>query len=421
MIDMKTKGADNQVESTGILSTKQVGRLQSVLNEVFDVHGRRNFPTLYVCLKDLIQEVRYQLIDRGMTLTSTKLNGGAASHILAASNDFTFSDLDLIFSVDLGVREGFDVVREAVMESLLKFLPTGTACDKMGQATLKDAYIRKMVKVEDNEDRWSLFSLNNEFGRCIELKFVDKMRRQFEFSVDSFQIQLDSLLDEADLNVESSPATTTTSSTVSSSSQSMSSPSSTESSSGEDSEDTESTLSQRVLLPTNVIVQATSMYGDFRAALNHLNQRLIDTKRPEEIRGGGLLKYCHLLVRGYRAARPWKCRQLERYMCSRFFIDFPDVGSQEMKLCSYMDNHFSGEDQAKYEYLLLLYRVVSESTVCLMSHERRESLEMVDRLAYQLSLNMYYQQCCESGNCGHIPRQTLLYLPHNGVSWIPVA
>lgn len=47
-------------------------------------------------------------------------------------------------------------------------------------------------------------------------------------------------------------------------------------------------------------------------ALEHLDQRLIDTRRPEEIRGGGLLKYCHLLTRGYKAARPTKCRQLER-------------------------------------------------------------------------------------------------------------
>ncbi len=317
-----------------------MGRLESVLTEIFDVHGRGNFPTLRVRLQDLIQEVRYQLVDRGLTLTTTKINGGAASHILAASNDFTFSDLDLIFSVDLGVRQGFDLVREAVLDSMVKFLPSGTKTQKMGRATLKEAYIRKMVKVEDGEDRWSLFSLNNEFGRCIELKFVDKMRRQFQFSVDSFQINLDPILDE------------------------LCGKSETESSGGSESEvDFSSESSASLMSAGSVTVVATSMYGDFRAALGHLNQHLIDTKRPEEIRGGGLLKYCHLLVRGYRAARPWKCRQLERYMCSRFFIDFPDVGSQEQKLCSYLDNHFAGENQAKYEYLLLLFRVVSESTV----------------------------------------------------------
>ena len=32
--------------------------------------------------------------------------------------------------------------------------------------------------------------------RCIELKFVERMRRNFEFSVDSFQITLDPLIDQ---------------------------------------------------------------------------------------------------------------------------------------------------------------------------------------------------------------------------------
>ena len=38
-------------------------------------------------------------------------------------------------------------------------------------------------------------SLCNVNGQNIELKFVDRMKRQFQFSVDSFQIQLDPLLD----------------------------------------------------------------------------------------------------------------------------------------------------------------------------------------------------------------------------------
>jgi hypothetical protein len=38
-------------------------------------------------------------------------------------------------------------------------------------------------------------SLCNVNGQNIELKFVDRMKRQFQFSVDSFQILLDPLLD----------------------------------------------------------------------------------------------------------------------------------------------------------------------------------------------------------------------------------
>jgi hypothetical protein len=117
---------------------------------------------------------------------------------------------------------------------------------------------------------------------------------------------------------------------------------------------------------TGVIVNAESMFGDFRIALKHLNERKIDTRRPDEIRGGGLLKYwyvynndnvtsiqyfSHLLARGFRPARPWRCRQLEKYMCSRFFIDFPDVASQEQKLLGYIEGHMVCGAKNKNKYL----------------------------------------------------------------------
>lgn len=86
----------------------------------------------------------------------------------------------------------------------------------MSPCALKEAYVSKMVKVCDS-DRWSLIALgsgqplsysmmstpstvgsssvNGKSRSCsVELKFVDSMRRQYEFSVDSFQIVLDSLM-----------------------------------------------------------------------------------------------------------------------------------------------------------------------------------------------------------------------------------
>lgn len=289
-----------------------------------------------------------------------------------------------------------------------------------------------MIKVgpnncENGYDRWSMFALNNHYGRCIELKFVDKMRRQFEFSVDSFQLTLDPMLDacgEARCHVARRPmsiplTTTTSSSTEVSSVDDMSSW--TDSMSTADSSLTSSSASVICEHIVDINLPAESVFGNFSLAQKHLNERLIDTKRPEEIRGGGLLKYCHLLVRGYRPAQSTRCRQLERYMCSRFFIDFPAIHSQEVKLVGYLKNHMQEEDHTiEYEFLLLLHRIVAESTVCLMSHERRQTLAMIDRLAYDLSIKKYYQQQCLNGVCAHTPRQTLLYLPRNASYWIPV-
>ncbi|KIH54081.1 hypothetical protein ANCDUO_15774 [Ancylostoma duodenale] len=157
---------------------------------------------------------------------SVKLNGGAASHV-ASADDFSYADLDLIFPMDVENSDSFDKVREAVFDTIMDMMPSANKT-KINADTLKDVYIGKMVK----------------------------------FSVDSFQITLDPLLD--DFNAPDAK------------------------------------------------VYIESMFGDVHQAMSHLHERLIDTRRPEEIRGGGLLKYCHLLTRGYKAARPSKCRQLER-------------------------------------------------------------------------------------------------------------
>lgn len=236
----------------------------------------------------------------------------------------------------------------------------------------KQAYVSKMVKVNAEGDCWSLISLGNSRGhKNVELKFVDSMKRPFEFSVDSFQIMLDSLL----LFYECS----------------------------------ELPISEN-FYPT---VVGESVYGDFQEALYHLQKKLIATRNPEEIRGGGLLKYCHLLVRKYRPAFPEKIKMLERYMCSRFFIDFPDINQQKSKLENYLWNHFIGpeEESLKYQYLLLLRNVVDDSTVCLMGHERRQTLGLIDELAYQVLIFSGHQKYF------HTPAA---YLYSNGYYYSPM-
>ncbi|XP_013778370.2 protein FAM46C-like isoform X2 [Limulus polyphemus] len=323
-----------------VLSYEQVKRLHDIMDEVVPIHGRGNFPTLEIKLKDLVRVVRAKLEQDAVHVKDIRLNGGAASYVLSPENS-SYNDLDLIFAVELSTQRDYERVKGAVLDSLLDFLPEGVSKTRISSCSLKEAYVHKMVKVADS-DRWSLISLSNNRGRNMELKFVTYMKRQFEFSVDSFQIILDSLLlfyDCAQMPMGDT------------------------------------------FYPTIV---AESVYGDFQEALYHLHKKLISTRNPEEIRGGGLLKYCNLLVRDYKPALPEDIKSLERYMCSRFFIDFSDVGQQQNKLESYLANHFIGDDHNKYDYLMILHRVVDESTVCLMGHERRQTLTLIEQLAYQV-------------------------------------
>lgn len=135
-----------------------------------------------------------------------------------------------------------------------------------------------------------------------------------------------------------------------------------------------------------------SEYGNFKEALYHLEKKLIATRSPEEIRGGGLLKYCNLLVKNYKPTNVYQIRTLERYMCSRFFIDFSDLNQQRAKLESYLANHFSDDTMQKFDYLTILHNVVQRSTVCLMNHELRLTLDMIRELAYELSEQQRQQQ-----------------------------
>ncbi|KAG8448382.1 hypothetical protein GDO86_015465 [Hymenochirus boettgeri] len=324
------------------LTWDQITILDQVLTEVIPIHGRGNFPTLEVKPKDIIHVVKEQLLNKEIIVRDIRLNGSTASHILIKQNGTSCKDLDIIFGVELPGEHEFQTVKDIVLDSLLDFLPKCVNKEKITAQTMKEAYVQKMVKVSNDHDRWSLISLSNNSGKNVELKFVKSLRRQFEFSVDSFQIILDSILcvytdNENELKPESHPT-----------------------------------------------VVAESMYGDFKEAMEHLRCKLIATRNPEEIRGGGLLKYSNLLVRDFKPASEVEIKSLERYMCSRFFIDFPDVTEQQRKIESYLRNHFIGEEKSKYDYLMTLRSVVNESTVCLMSHERRQTLNMITILALKV-------------------------------------
>ncbi|KAK4810302.1 hypothetical protein QYF61_017349 [Mycteria americana] len=334
-----TEDLDHRFSS---LTWDQIKILDQVLAEVIPIHGRGNFPTLDVKPKDIIHVVKEQLIEKQINVRDIRLNGSTASHILVKQNGTSYKDLDIIFGVELPSELEFQVVKEAVLNCLLDFLPKCVNKEKITAQTMKDAYVQKMVKVSTDHDRWSLISLSNNSGKNVELKFVNSLRRQFEFSVDSFQIILDSIL-----NVYRATDCKLT----------------------EDSHPT---------------VIAESMYGDFNEAMDHLKYKLISTRNPEEIRGGGLLKYSNLLVRDFKPADEAEIKSLERYMCSRFFIDFPDVAEQQRKIESYLRNHFIGEEKSKYDYLMTLRGVVNESTVCLMGHERRQTLNMITILALKV-------------------------------------
>lgn len=89
---------------------------------------------------------------------------------------------------------------------------------------------------------------------------------------------------------------------------------------------------------------------------------------PEELRGGGLLKFGALLARGYRLPpyTTWDDRvRLETYMCNRFLIDFSNIAVQ--------------------------VGVISQCCVCFPLRLDSKGMMLISQLAMKRSHNIFLQ------------------------------
>lgn len=355
-----TPGTATESEHGHPLSYDQVQRLCSVLTEPVKLPPKdpgSNFPVLQISPAAIVKVVRQRLIGKGITIRDIRMNGSAASYCLCETHSDTslpelkFNDVDLIFGVSIDERcreRDFHIIKEEVLTSLLDFFPEESSKARISGHLLEETYMRKMVLVMTPKIEWSLFSLGDETGeRSIELKFVNKIQRQFEFTVDSFQICLDEYFTYGRCTEESPVAISAE------------------------------------FFPT---VHAISVYPDYDEAMKHLNQRLIHTASPEEIRGGGLLKYCTLLVNGFKPAEGSRMEQLEPYMCSRFFIDFPTDFQQYYKIRRCVTTRFlSVRELGKcQEFLKILYSVVSSQARCLMESERQKTMSVIVHISFEV-------------------------------------
>ena len=334
------------------LTFSQVSKLNTVLSTEMEIHSHNNFPSLTITPANIVRVVKQNLLKSDICIGDIRMNGSAASYCICEDSDdhprIHYNDIDLIFGVAIKDDSDFHVIKEAVMKSLLDFLPEIVCKSNITSQLMEETYVRKMVLVSNQNVRWSLISLGDSSSASttttIELKFVDKIRRKYEFTVDSFQILIDSYFDFNQCTEESPVSMSQT------------------------------------FFPS---VYAISVYHDYDEAINHLNNRLIHTDAPEEIRGGGLLKYCSLLVNGFKPADQKQMNHLEPYMCSRFFIDFPTEEVQYANIDKYITSRFlqhngDGEGLRKaVELLEILFAVVGSCAKCLAERERQKTMRVI--------------------------------------------
>ncbi|XP_065184646.1 terminal nucleotidyltransferase 5D-like [Sycon ciliatum] len=331
-----------------LLSAEQKIKLDAVLSDRIAIHPDKvySYPLVHVKPVDLLLALQENLQQRAETISvrDFRLNGSAAAYVVAGTNP-DYNDIDMIVNVDLSSSDDLDYLRDALMLSFT------TAAEKGGMINLEKkpfvlarTYIRKMIKVDQGGvgDLWSMVALRNAGGCNIEVKFAARLKRQFEFSIDSFQVLLGDYMEFKAAN------------------------------------------DQDLLLEESPDMYALSVWGDFEEACAHYRDKIIMTDNPEAIFGGGLLKYCRLRCLGYlTAGNRTETQQLERYMCCRFFIDIPRSGRVVDRIRNYMDMHFLNHGEQVRPFLQLLYDTVYRSSQCLMSKDRSEALMAVASLLSQ--------------------------------------
>ncbi|CAH8605498.1 unnamed protein product [Schistosoma guineensis] len=212
-------------------------------------------------------------------------------------------------------------------------------------------YIQKIMRIykptNTTYDSWLLFiigyhTINKSNEKIIKIKFIDRISREYEFTIDSFHIIINNLIKFYDLK-----------------------------------KNKKNKKIKKINKNYYPIIVIKSVACSYIEALKHLNNNMIVIYKPEEIYGGGLLKYCKLLINGYKPCKMIDIKLMEKYMCSRFFIDFSNILSQYYQLNDFLMNYIENNYKIKIDYLNILYEVVSHSTICLMTHERQQTLCLI--------------------------------------------
>ena len=275
------------------LDAAALGRLLPLLQQEVMVQSRVDDRAVSVVPHRLLTMLAQEMVFRGLALRDVRLEGSAATMVLNPEAVPTINDLDLVVHLASTERQDLEMARDVVLAALGRLDPVWQIMDPhaLGHTVLHKMFITPAT----DSEAWALFTLGARApSPSIDIKFVQTLRRPYQFSVDSFQI----ILDLAQL----APALDAT---------------------------PEHGLRrcQSVLPPAPPPrLRFESAFGDTPEALAHLQARLIAVREEEDlarVHGGGLLKYAHLLLNGFTCHASLDRTKLERYMCTRFMIDFP--------------------------------------------------------------------------------------------------
>lgn len=260
------------------LSARSFSLLRSILQAPScissPIAAANSLPELSLVPSELISFLCAQWASEKLPFSYCALEGSAAAACICTEEKTTFNDLDIVFYFDdTCPREALHRIRDVVVKFVASMIPKD-------QYELASVYFQNMFLKSNDKDSWALFSLNSIDGPSIDIKCVIHCARGYQFTVDSLFVRLDTILDSLKSEADSPPSTPV----------------------------------------------AGARCGSLDLACAHLRNHIIHVSDPSEmaaVHGGGLLKYVALISRGYRVAPELSATRLEKFMCTRYLIDFP--------------------------------------------------------------------------------------------------
>ena len=217
---MHVSNSNNNNNSKVYLNNTQTDKLKHVLDRSIPIYSSSpsTFPTLNLTPRHFLRQVFNKLKEYAIDITSVRLNGGAASYVLVNDPNFLYRDIDILIHIRTPLSseqkttlfssnnqpylcDVWTIIKYVICSCLLEHITLGTSTPPLQYthhhlSNILDTYARKNIKISSELDSWALLSLQNSSGQNLELKFVEHLKRQWQFSVDSFQINLEPLLFE---------------------------------------------------------------------------------------------------------------------------------------------------------------------------------------------------------------------------------
>lgn len=214
---------NNNNNSKVYLNNTQTDKLKHILDRSIPIYSSSpsTFPTLNLTPRHFLRQVLNKLKEHAIDITSVRLNGGAASYVLVNDPNFLYRDIDILIHIRTPLSseqkttlfssnnqpyfcDVWTIIKYVICSCLLEHITLATSTEQTPPlqythhhlSNVLDTYSRKNIKISSEFDSWALLSLQNSSGQNLELKFVEHLKRQWQFSVDSFQINLEPLLFE---------------------------------------------------------------------------------------------------------------------------------------------------------------------------------------------------------------------------------